>query len=352
MTIHNAITELVGNTPLLRLNRFSQHFQLNVDLLAKLEYFNPNHSIKDRIALSMIEAAERSGQLKPGVTLVDTTSGNTGIGLAAIAAAKGYKFRVYLHDKLSAERFAILSAFGAEIIPFSQVPGFDKILEESDGDFVAAAKWLADNVILKEPNIFFTYQLENPANPQAHYHSTGPEIWQQTTGQVDIVIASVGTGGTLSGAGKYLKQLKPDIKLIAVEPGIHSIPDRENPDAKEITGVHAFSTVLPERVPLTLDRELFDEVVSVESWQAVQAAREVATTDGILIGESSGAVLYAAREIARRPENSGKRIVTILADSGLTYLSTGLYDPQLSVEQIKVQALLKSRAIEFVETSF
>lgn len=345
MTIHNAITELVGNTPLLRLTRFSQRFQLDIDLLAKLEYFNPNHSIKDRIALAMIEAAERTGKLKPGVTLVDTTSGNTGIGLAAIAAAKGYKFRVYLHDKLSEERFAILNAFGAEIIPFSQVPGFDSILEQSDGDFVAAAKWLADNIIRKEPNIFFTYQLENPANPEAHYHSTGPEIWQQTAGKVDIVIASVGTGGTLSGAGKYLRQLKPDIQLIAVEPGIHSIPDSNNPEAKEITGVHAFSTVIPERVPLTLDPELFDEAYAVESWQAVQAAREVALTDGILVGESSGAVLFAAREIARRPENRGKRIVTILADSGLTYLSTGLFDPKLSVEQIKIEALLKSQVL-------
>ncbi|MEJ5111478.1 hypothetical protein CQ001_01155 [Erwinia billingiae] len=212
MTIHNGITELVGQTPLLRLTRFSQQHQLTADLVAKLEYFNPNHSIKDRTALAMIEAAERSGKLRPGMTLVDTTSGNTGIGLAAIAAAKGYKFRVYLHDKLSAERFAILNAFGAEIIPFSAVPGFDKVIEASDGDFVAAARWLADNVILKEPNICFTCQLENPANPQAHFHNTGPE--------------------------------------------------------------------------------------------------------------------YA-----------GKRIVAILADSGLTYLSTGLFDPALSVEQLQAAAL-------------
>lgn len=343
MTIHNAITELVGNTPLLRLNRFSEKYNLGVDLLAKLEYFNPNHSIKDRIALAMIEEGERSGKLKPGMTIVDTTSGNTGIGLAAIAVAKGYKFRVYLNDKLSNERFAILSALGAEIIPFSHIPGFDKIIENGDGDFVAAAKWLAENVILKEPNIFFTCQLENPANPQAHYHSTGPEIWQQTDGQVDIVVASVGTGGTLSGTGKYLKQLKPSIKLIAIEPGIHSIPSSESPDTKEITGVHAFNNVLPERVPKTLDREVFDETIAIESWQAVQAAREVAHTDGILIGESSGAVLFAAREVARRPENKGKRIVTILADSGLTYLSTGLFDYSRSIEQLKVEALLKSR---------
>ncbi len=326
MTIHNGITELVGQTPLLRLSRFSRHFQLNVDLVAKLEYFNPNHSIKDRIALAMIEAAERSGKLKPGVTLVDTTSGNTGIGLAAIAAAKGYKFRVYLHDKLSAERFAILNAFGAEIIPYSQVPGFEKILEESDGDFVAAARWLAENIILKEPNICFTCQLENPANPEAHFLGTGPEIWQQASQQVDIVIASVGTGGTLSGAGRYLKQQNAAIQLIGVEPGKDSIPDQHNPDVREITGIHAFSQVAPERVPLTLDRGLCDEAFAVESWQAIAAARDVAITEGILVGESSGAVLYAAREIARRPENEGKRIVIILADSGLTYLSTGLFD--------------------------
>jgi cysteine synthase A len=339
MAIHNGITELVGQTPLLRLTRFSQQHQLTADLVAKLEYFNPNHSIKDRTALAMIEAAERSGKLRPGMTLVDTTSGNTGIGLAAIAAAKGYKFRVYLHDKLSAERFAILNAFGAEIIPFSAVPGFDKVIEASDGDFVAAARWLADNVILKEPNICFTCQLENPANPQAHFHNTGPEIWQQAGGQVDVLIASVGTGGTLSGAGRYLKQLNPQITLIAVEPGRFSIPDKDNPDTREITGVHAFSEVAPERVPLTLDRGLCDEAIAVESWQAVQTAREVALSDGILVGESSGAVLYAAREVARRPEYAGKRIVAILADSGLTYLSTGLFDPALSVEQLQAAAL-------------
>ncbi|MFS2225916.1 PLP-dependent cysteine synthase family protein [Pantoea sp. B65] len=348
MTIHHGITELVGHTPLLRLSRFSQQFQLSAELVAKLEYFNPNHSIKDRIALAMIEEAERSGKLTPGMTLVDTTSGNTGIGLAAIAAAKGYKFRVYLHDKLSAERFAILNAFGAEIIPFSAVPGFDEVLAASDGDFVAAARWLAENVILKEPNICFTCQLENPANPAAHFHTTGPEIWQQTDGQLDLVIASVGTGGTLSGIGRYLKQRNPAIQLIGVEPGEYSIADSENPETREITGVHAFSRVLPERVPLTLDRQLCDEAFAVESWQAVQTAREVAASEGILVGESSGAVLYAAREIARRRENAGKRIVAILADSGLTYLSTGLFDPQQTIGQLKAAALLRQSSSERV----
>ncbi|WP_342755452.1 cysteine synthase family protein [Pantoea sp. MBD-2R] len=341
MTIHNGLNELVGQTPLLRLNGFIRQFQLPAELIAKLEYFNPNHSIKDRIALGMVEEAERDGRLKPGMTLVDTTSGNTGIGLAAIAAAKGYKFRVYLHDKLSAERFAVLQAFGAEIIPFSQVPGFDKIIEESDGDFVAAAGWLAENVILKEPNICFTGQLTNPANPQTHYRTTGPEIWQQTAGDIDLLVASVGTGGTLSGTGRYLKEQNPAIRLIGVEPGEYSIPDIDNPDTREITGVHAFSHVLPERVPLTLDRELCDEAFAVESWQAVATAREVAVSDGVLVGESSGAVLYAAREIARRPENAGKRIVAILADSGLTYLSTGLFDPTVTPEALKNAALLR-----------
>ncbi len=335
MTIYNGITELVGQTPLLRLNGFSQQFTLQAELVAKLEYFNPNHSSKDRIALAMIEAAERDGRLRPGMTLVDTTSGNTGIALAAIAAAKGYKFRVYLHDKLSAERFAILTAFGAEIVPFSQVEGFDNVIEESDGDFVAAARWLAANVILKQPNICFTCQLENPVNPDAHYRHTGPEIWQQTGGHIDLLIASVGTGGTLSGAGRYLKQHSPSIQLIGVEPGSHSIPGPDNPDRREITGVHAFHDVAPERVPPTLDRTLVDDVFAVESWQAIQTAREVAASDGILVGESSGAVLFAAREIARRPENAGKRIVVILADSGLTYLTTGLFDPRLTIAQIE-----------------
>lgn len=345
MTIHNAITELVGNTPLLRLNRFTQQSGLQVDLLAKLEYFNPNHSIKDRIALAMIEEAERSGKLQPGDTIADTTSGNTGIGLAAIAAAKGYPFRVYMHDKVSEERFKVMKALGADVIPFSEVEGFAAIMEECDGDFVAAARWLAENVITREPDVFHTAQLENPANPAIHYHTTGPEIWQQTDGQVDIVIAAVGTGGTVSGTGRYLKQQNPAIRVIAVEPGPFSIPDAENEDAKEITGVHAFSNILPERVPLTLDRSVYDEAIAVEAWQATAAAREVALSDGILIGESAGAVLHAARELARRPENHGKRIVTILADSGLNYLSTSLFDHDISIGQLQVDALVKGSTV-------
>lgn len=340
MTIHNSITELVGNTPLLRLSRFRQQFNLPAEILAKLEYFNPNHSVKDRIALSMIEEAERSGRLKPGDTIADSTSGNTGIGLAAIAAAKGYPFRVYLHDKLSEERFQILRALGAEVIPFSQVEGFAEVMEQSDGDFVAASRWLASNVINRQPNVFHTAQLENPANPAAHYRATGPEIWQQTGGEVDIVIAAVGTGGTVSGVGRFLKQQNPAIQVIAVEPGPHSIPSAERPDQRELTGVHAFSDVLPERVPPTLDRDLIDEAFQVEHWQAIAAAREVAVSDGILIGESAGGVLHAARQVALRPENQGKRIVVVLADSGLSYLSTGLFNHDITPGQLQVAALV------------
>ncbi|WP_172606617.1 PLP-dependent cysteine synthase family protein [Pantoea coffeiphila] len=346
MTINNSITELVGNTPLLRLSRFRQQFELPAEILAKLEYFNPNHSVKDRIALSMIEEAERSGRLKPGDTIADSTSGNTGIGLAAIAAAKGYPFRVYLHDKLSEERFQILRALGAEVIPFSQIEGFTEVLEQSDGDFVAASRWLAENVINRQPNVFHTAQLENPANPAAHYRTTGPEIWQQTEGQVDIVIAAVGTGGTVTGIGRYLKQHNPSIQVIAVEPGPHSIPTADRPEQRELTGVHAFSEVLPERVPPTLDRSIVDEAFPVEHWQATAAAREVAVSDGILIGESAGGVLHAARAVALRPENHGKRIVVVLADSGLSYLSTGLFNHDITPGQLQVAALVSNQQIK------
>lgn len=348
MSINNSIGELVGNTPLLRLNGFSHRFGLGAELIAKLEYFNPSHSIKDRIALAMIEEAERSGKLKPGDIIADTTSGNTGIGLAAIAAAKGYKFRVYMHDKVSSERFKIMRALGAEVIPFSAVEGFSEVMAQSDGDFVAAAKWLADHVIKREPNVFHTAQLENQANPRAHYATTGPEIWQQTGGNIDIAIAAVGTGGTVSGIGRYLKQQNPAIQVIAVEPGPYSIPTAENEEAAEITGVHAFSDILPERVPLTLDRSIYNEAIAVEAWQATSAAREVALSDGILIGESAGAVLFAAREVAKRPENHGKRIVTILADSGLNYLSTSLFDQNVSIAELQVAALLKGSTIQSV----
>lgn len=333
--IHHSIAELVGRTPLLTLHGLINHHQLTAEVIAKLEYFNPNHSIKDRTALAMLEQAERSGKLKPGDTLVETTSGNTGIGLAAIAAAKGYKFRVYINDYVSLERTKLIRAFGGEVIKFSEVEHFTGILEASDGDFVAATKWLENNVIAKLPDHYFTAQLENPSNPEIHRTTTGPEIWQQTAGQVDIVIAAVGTGGTVSGVGQFFRQQNPAVQIIAVEPGIHSRPSAENPDPLEITGVHQFTDIAPERIPPTMNSDIYHEALAVETWQAYQAAREVAQTDGILIGESSGAVLHAAKIVASRPENEGKKIVVILADSGLTYLSTDLFNIDVSIEQLK-----------------
>lgn len=333
--IHHSITELVGKTPLLALRGFTHQHQLAAEVIAKLEYFNPNNSIKDRIALAMVEQAERSGKLKPGYTLVETTSGNTGIGLAAIAAAKGYKFRVYINDYVSKERTKVVQAFGGEVIKFSEVENFLEILEASDGDFVAATKWLENNVIAKLPEHYFTAQLENPANPNIHSVTTGPEIWQQTDGQLDIVIAAVGTGGTVSGVGQFLRQQNPAVQIIAVEPGVNSRPSADNPDPLEITGVHQFTDIAPERIPPTMNTHIYHEALAVETWQAYQAAREVAQSDGILIGESSGAVLHAAKIVASRPENEGKKIVVILADSGLTYLSTDLFNGDVTIEQLK-----------------
>ncbi|MEG3111679.1 cysteine synthase family protein [Pantoea sp. T14] len=334
-SIYNSITELTGNTPLLRLTRFSERYQLHVDLLAKLELFNPNHSVKDRIALAMIEDAERRGLIKPGDVIAETTSGNTGIGLAAFAAAKGYHFRVYINDFVSIERSKVIQALGAELIPFSLVPGFADFYASTDGDFVAATRWLVARVREAEPHVHFLQQLENPANPRVHALTTGPEIWRDTQGELDILVASVGTGGTLSGIGRYLKSQYPELHVVAVEPGIGSQPQPDNPDPLEITGVHAFSSQPPERIPANVDHQVIDEVIAVETWQAYQAARELALVEGILVGDSSGAVLYAARQLAARPENQGKRIVILLADGGGNYLSTQLFDHHRPAESLK-----------------
>lgn len=326
MGVYNNISEIIGQTPVLRLNGFMNKYQLNSDIVAKLEYFNPNHSAKDRTALGMINAAEQSGELTSDITLVERTSGNTGIGLAAIAAARGYKFRVYINDFASGERTTVMKAFGAEVVPFSTVAGFKQALEEANGDYIASTRWLKQNVIDQQQGVLFTGQLENQANPLIHYQTTGPEIWQQTSGKVDIVIATVGTGGTLSGVGRFLKEQNPAIKLIAVEPGKNSIRNRDNPEAKTITGIHSISDMTPELTPGAMNRALFDEIFAVETEQAVAAAREVARTDGILVGESSGAVLHAVTQLATRQDFQEKRIVVILPDSGLTYLSTGLFN--------------------------
>jgi cysteine synthase A len=329
--IYESITELVGKTPLLEIKNYEKRHNLQAKVLVKLEYYNPNQSVKDRIALAMVEDAEKKGLLKPGYTIVETTSGNTGIGLAAIAATKGYKFRVYIQDQVSKERYQVIHAFGGETIKLSEEPAIAKVLEETGGDFVAAIKALREEVLSKEKDIFFVDQISNPANPAIHETATGPEIWEDTEGKVDIFVANVGTGGTVSGTGRYLKAKNPEIKIVAIQPGENSLPSDANPEPEEITGVHPFEGVPVERVPETMDLHIYDEKFEVEAVEAYRAAREVAKTDGILIGTSSGAAIYAATQIAKRPENEGKTIVAVLPDTGLRYLSTNLFNEEFQV---------------------
>lgn len=329
--IYGSITELVGRTPLLEIKNYEKKHDIKARILVKLEYYNPNQSVKDRIALAMVEDAEKRGLLKPGYTIVETTSGNTGIGLAAIAATKGYKFRVYIQDQVSRERYQVIKAFGGETIKLSEEPAVAKALDETGGDFVAAIKALKEEVLSKEKDIFFVDQTANPANPAIHEATTGPEIWEDTDGNVDIFVANVGTGGTVSGTGKYLKSKNPNIKIVAIQPGAGSLPSEENPEPEEITGVHPFEGVPTERVPSTMDLQIYDEKFEVETVQAYKAAREVAKTDGILIGTSSGAAIHAAAELAKRPENEGKTIVAVLPDTGLRYLSTNLFNEEFPV---------------------
>lgn len=325
--INQSITELVGRTPLLQLNGYQKKNNIQANIISKLEYFNPNQSVKDRIALAMIEDAEKKGLLKPGDTIVETTSGNTGIGLAAIAAAKGYPFRVYVQDQVSEERFKVIRAFGGTTIKLTEEPAIAKTLKETNGDFVAAIKSLKEEVLDKEENVFFVDQCSNPANPDAHKRTTGPEIWEDTEGKIDILVACAGTGGTISGTGAYLKSKNPDIRVIGVQPGPNSLPSDEKPvPDHEITGVHPFEGVPKNLVPSTLDSEIYDDYIAVEALDAYATAREVAKTDGILVGESSGAALFAAKTVASREENKGKNIVVVLPDTGLRYLSTGLFD--------------------------
>ncbi len=326
MAVYKSITELVGKTPLLELSNYEKKHNLQAKILVKVEYFNPNQSVKDRIALAMVEDAEKKGLLKPGYTIIETTSGNTGIGLAAVAASKGYKFRVYVQDNVSKERFQVIKAFGGETIKLSEEPVVKEALDSTGGDFVAAIAALREKVLSKQKDIFFVDQVSNPANPAIHEATTGPEIWEDTEGKVDIFVANVGTGGTVSGVGKFLKSKNKNIKIVAIQPGPNSLPSDENPEPEEITGVHPFEGVPAERVPQTMDRTIYDEKFEAETIDAYRAAREVAKTDGILVGTSSGAAIYAATELAKRPENKGKTIVAVLPDTGLRYLSTNLFN--------------------------
>ncbi len=323
--IKQSITELVGHTPLLALNQYTKELQLETEIIAKLEYFNPANSVKDRIAKAMIEDAEARGLLTKDKTIIETTSGNTGIGLAAIAAAKGYKLRIYMQDGVSEERTKVVKAYGTEVVPFSDVPEMVAAFEETNGDFVETSKVFRETVVDQEENVVFLNQLNNEVNPNIHERTTGPEIWEDTDGQIDIFVAAIGTGGTISGVSAFLKSKNPAIQIIGVEPAINSIATVDNPDIIEITGVHRFSDAEEARVPSNVHLNRIDEVLEVETADAYEAARTVAKTDGILVGTSSGAALFVATTLAKRPENKGKRIIVLFPDTGLRYLSTDLF---------------------------
>lgn len=324
--VYTSITQLVGNTPLLELVNYEKAQHLEAKILVKLESFNPNHNVKERVALAMIEDAERDGRLKPSDTIVEVSSGNTGIGLAAIAAAKGYKFRVYMQDGVSEERTKMIKAFGGTVIKMSEDPLARKSLEESGGDFIGTTKVLERELFSKEENLFFTNQFENDSNPDAHRKTTGPEIWNDTDGKIDFLVAGVGTGGTITGLGEYLKEKNPKIKIIGFQPGVNSLPSEENPDPEQIMGVHPFVGIPENFIPKVLNQKIYDEVFEVETADAYKAARAAAKTDGIFVGTSSGAAIHVAVLLAQRPENRGKVIVAILPDTGLEYLSTNLFE--------------------------
>lgn len=306
--IKESALELIGGTPLLKLNRYSAKEGIkDVTILAKLEYLNPAGSVKDRIALAMIEDAEASGVLTEGATIIEPTSGNTGIGLAAVAAAKGYKTVLTLPDTMSVERRNLLKAYGAELVLTEGAKGMKGA--------IAKAEELKESI----PGAVILGQFVNPANPKVHKATTGPEIWEQTDGVVDIFVAGVGTGGTITGAGAYLKEKNPNIKIVAVEPASSPILSGGNPGPHKIQGIGAGF------IPDVLDTKIYDEVITVENEDSFAEGKTFATSEGILVGISSGAALKAAKLLAEKPENKGKTIVVILPDSGDRYLSTPLF---------------------------
>ena len=305
--IYKGAIELVGNTPLVEVTNIEKKEQLKARLLVKLEYFNPAGSVKVRVGIALIEDAERIGRVKPGSVIIEPTSGNTGIGLAAVSAVKGYRMILTMPDTMSVERRNILKAYGAEIV---LTPG-----EKGMSGAIEKAEELAKEI----PDSFIPGQFDNPVNPRAHMESTGPEIWQDTDGQVDIFVASVGTGGTLTGTGTYLKEKNPNIKVIAVEPSTSPVLSGGSAGPHKIQGIGAGF------IPKVLDTHIYDEIITVDNEAPFATAKMLARTEGLLTGISSGAALYAAIEIARRPENEGKTIVVLLPDSGDRYYSTALF---------------------------
>ena len=302
--INKSITDLIGKTPLFELVNYEKKHNLNASVIAKLECFNPAGSAKDRIAKAMIEDAESKGLLKPGAVIIEPTSGNTGIGLASVASARGYRTILTMPETMSIERRNLLTAYGAEIVLTDGALGMNGAVAKAE----QLSKEISGAVILG--------QFENPSNPAAHKASTGPEIWEDTDGKVDILVAGVGTGGTVSGTGQYLKSRNPDIKVVAVEP-------KKSPLISEgKSGTHGIQGIGANFIPKTLDTSIYDEIIAVSDEAAFEACREVTRTDGILVGISSGAAIAAAAELAKRPENSGKIIVAILPDTGERYLST------------------------------
>ena len=305
--IYKSIEELIGRTPLMELSNLERKLELHATLLAKVEALNPGGSAKDRVAKRMVEDAEQAGILKAGATIIEPTSGNTGIGLAVMAAARGYRAIIVMPDSMSMERRLLMTAFGAELVLTEGAKGMTGAIEK------------AEELAKEIPNSFIPGQFDNPSNPAAHYETTGPEIWEDTDGKVDIFVAGIGTGGTITGTGKYLKEQNPDVKIIGVEPASSPLL------TKGEAGPHGLQGIGANFVPSILDTEIYDEVITVTDEAAYEAGRTIARNEGLLVGISAGAALHAAVEVAKRPENTGKNIVVLLPDTGDRYLSTPMF---------------------------